>query len=84
MYQKIIGRTIYEQIYEKLSKIINLDELIKKKALKFKSTGFMDLNFDFLRFDEQKRIIIVISQYLNKTGIWSLIQIWKSESINHG
>jgi len=68
MNQKIIGRTTYEQIYEKLSKIINLDELIKKKALKFKSTGFMDLNFDFLRFDEQKRIIIVISHYFKQNG----------------
>ena len=66
MNQKIIERITYQLIYEELSKIINLDELIKNKALKFKSKSFMNLNFDFLIFNEQKRINIAISQFSYK------------------
>lgn len=59
---------IYQQIFKELVKIINLDELVNKQYLKFKSSGFMDLNFDFLRFDEQNRIVIAISHYYKQNG----------------
>lgn len=62
---------IYQKIYSELLKIIDndaLDLLSDAEHLKFKSNGFMDLNFDFLRIDEQNRCIIAISHYYKQNG----------------
>lgn len=59
---------IYQEIYGILSEIIDLSTLRKKGYLKYKSKGFMDLNVDFLREDEQKREIIALSQYHEENG----------------
>lgn len=57
------SKTIYEKNYDKLAKIIDIDKLVKKQYLKLISGSLMDLNFDFLRKDDQNHIIIAMSHY---------------------
>ncbi len=59
---------IYQTIFKELSKIINIETLKQLEHLKFKSSGFMDLNFDFLRVDNQNRYVIAISHYYKQNG----------------
>ena len=58
-----IPSNIYGRNYNKISKIVDLDELKQKGYIKLKSEGFMDLNFDYLREDDQGRHIIAMSHY---------------------
>ena len=59
---------IYQTIFNELTKIINIETLKRLEHLKFKSSGFMDLNFDFLRVDNQNRYVIAISHYYKQNG----------------
>ena len=59
---------IYQTIFKELNKIVNLEKLIRLEHLKYTSKGFMDLNFDFLRVDEQNRGIFAISHYYKQNG----------------
>ena len=59
---------IYQTIFKELNKIVDLNKLQELEHLKFTSKGFMDLNFDFLRIDEQDRHIIAISHYYKQNG----------------
>jgi uncharacterized protein YqiB (DUF1249 family) len=58
-----VPSNIYGRNYNKVSNIIDLDELKQKGYIKLKSEGFMDLNFDYLREDDQGRHIIAMSHY---------------------
>ncbi|MFX1365615.1 MAG: DUF6908 domain-containing protein [Promethearchaeota archaeon] len=59
---------IYQDIYRLLSEIVDLSTLRDQGYLKYKSSGFMDLNVDFLMEDEQKREIIALSHYYKQNG----------------
>lgn len=60
---KRIPSNVYERNYDKISKIIDIDELKNTGFLKLKSKGFMDLDFDYLYKDDQGRHIIAMSHY---------------------
>ena len=59
---------IYQTIFNELTKIVNIETLKRLGHLKFESGGFMDLNFDFLRVDNQDRYVIAISHYYKQNG----------------
>ena len=59
---------MYERIYQKLSKIIDLDKLRLKGALKYISKGFMDLNLDFLFAGENGSFRIAMAHNFVQNG----------------
>jgi len=59
---------IYETIFKKLSKIIDFTELKDKTHLKFKSKGFMDLNFDYLGVEDDGCFKIAMSHNYIQNG----------------
>ena len=63
-----MGQTIYERIYIKLNQIIDFEKLFKEKYLKYKSAGFMDLNIDFLRDDDNDFYIISMAHNFTQNG----------------
>ncbi|KKL99562.1 hypothetical protein LCGC14_1813150 [marine sediment metagenome] len=63
---------IKHEIYKILTNLINLDDLVKRKTLEFESIGVLDLTFEFIRFDEQNRLIIAIANYDKEEVIYIL------------
>jgi len=59
---------IYERIYNKLSKIVNLEELKKEMYLKKTSAGMMDLSFDFLLNENKKSYRIAMAHNYVQNG----------------
>jgi len=59
---------IYERIYNKLSKIVNLEELKKKMYIKKTSAGMMDLSFDFLYNETKDSFRIAIAHNYVQNG----------------
>ncbi len=58
----------YEKIYEKLSELIDFDSLLKNQYLKYSSSGFMDLNIDFLRFEGKNSFIFAMAHNFTLNG----------------
>ena len=63
-----MNKTIYERIYIKLNQIIDFDKLFRKKYLKYKSAGFMDLNIDFLRCEDNDVYIFSMAHNYTQNG----------------
>ena len=61
-------KLIYEQIYQKLSQLIDFKELQQKKYLKFERDGFMDLHIDFLRYEENDSFVIAMAHNYKQNG----------------
>jgi len=55
---------VYERIYKKLSKIVDLSDLKQKQFIKLISPGYMDLNFDFLYEEENGFRIAIAHNYV--------------------
>ena len=63
-----MNKTIYERIYIKLNQIIDFDKLFRKKYLKYRSAGLMDLNIDFLRCEDNDVYIISMAHNFKQNG----------------
>ena len=61
-------KTIYDRIYMKLNQIIDFEKLFRKKYLKYKSAGFMDLNIDFLRKNYDDTFVIAMAHNFTQNG----------------
>jgi len=61
-------KMIYEKIYQKLSQLINFESLQQNEYLKYKSSGFLDLYIDFLRFEGADSFIIAMGHNYRQNG----------------
>ena len=63
-----MNKAIYERIFTRLNMIIDFEKLFRKKYLKYKSAGFMDLNIDFLRCEDNDVYIFSMAHNYTQNG----------------
>ena len=61
-------KTIHERIYEKLSKLVDFQELKTKKYLKLESPALMDLHVDYLREEPNNACVIALAHNFTQNG----------------